>query len=78
MTQPAHPKPQPRRLLHLAEGCLSPRSAKTTRGVLLYSPHVSVGVLDSTNVGKTAHQLLGCGEGGPVRASVGDFLRDGS
>ncbi|MEQ8822332.1 MAG: DUF1611 domain-containing protein [Sumerlaeia bacterium] len=68
---------QKRRLLHLTEGCLSPRSAKTTRGVLLYSHHDSVGCVDSEAVGASTVERLGAREDIPVKATVGEFL-DGS
>lgn len=63
-----------RTIVHLAEGWLAPRAAKTTRGVLVYSPHASVGIIDSTNNGATAQHLLGAGGDTPVRASLADFL----
>ncbi len=63
-----------RKFVHLVEGNASPRMAKTTRGVLLYSPHASIGLIDSTNVGKSAHQLFGVGGDIPTHASLGEFL----
>src|SRR5690606_31533200 len=45
----------------------------TTRGVLLYSKNESVGIVDSTSVGKKCQELLGVGGDIPIRASVLDF-----
>lgn len=74
MTQHGSESTERRNLLHLAEGSLSPRNAKTTRGILLYSEHHSIGVIDSTNVGKMCQDLLGVGGHLPIRAAVADFL----
>ncbi len=64
-----------RRIAHLAEGLLSPRHAKTTCGVMRYSHHESVAVIDSTNAGRMAGELLhGLGAGVPVVGSVEDAL----
>lgn len=64
-----------RRIAHLAEGLLSPRHAKTTCGVMRYGHHESVAVIDSTNAGRTAGELLGgLGAGVPVVASLKDAL----
>ena len=65
---------QPRRIVHLVEGKASPRTAKTSRGVLLYSDFESIGLIDSTNVGKTAQELFGCGGDIPAKATLGEFL----
>lgn len=61
-------------LLHLAEGLLAPRTAKTTRGLLQFSRHQHCAVVDSANVGKSAQDLLGTGGAVPVVATVGQAL----
>ncbi|MDK2971156.1 MAG: hypothetical protein PWP23_911 [Candidatus Sumerlaeota bacterium] len=66
-----------RTIVHLAEGYCTPRGAKTTRGVLVYSEHDSVAVIDSTNAGKTARQLLDGGGDIPVVGSLADVFRMG-
>jgi len=65
---------QPRRIVHLVEGSANPRKAKTSRGVLLYSEFESVGLIDSTSVGKTAQELFGCGGDIPAKATLAEFL----
>ena len=74
MTQPGSNSTDRRKLLHLVEGSLSPRGAKTTRGVLLYSENRTIGLIDSTNVGKKCQELMGAGGDAPIRARVADFL----
>jgi uncharacterized NAD-dependent epimerase/dehydratase family protein len=66
-----------RTIVHLVEGSCSPRSAKTTRGILCYSPHESVALIDSTNVGRTAQHLLDAGGDIPIDACLADVLRRG-
>lgn len=66
-----------RTIVHLAEGHCSPRAAKTTRGVLVYSDHDSVAIIDSTNVGKTGQQLLDAGGDIPVVASLAEVFKLG-
>ncbi len=63
-----------RRFVHLVEGCANPRNAKTSRGVLLYSRFPSVGLIDSTTVGKTAQELFGAGGDIPSKATLKEFL----
>lgn len=63
-----------RRIVHLVEGRCSPRFAKTTRGVLHYSPHESVGLIDSETVGRTAQEMMGAGGDIPVKATLREFL----
>lgn len=74
MTYPGRRDFRKRTIVHLAEASCTPRKAKTSRGVLMYSPHDSVGIIDSTNVGKTAQQVLGGGGDVPIRANLHDFL----
>lgn len=56
----------PRRLVILTEGHSEPITAKTAASVLRYKPSEVVALLDTTQVGKTAHQLLGVGGEIPV------------
>ena len=59
----------PKRYLVLAEGKSGdPHYGKTARGVIRYSPHPVVAVLDSTRVGATM-------DGIPVVGAVGDAMR---
>ena len=59
------------RILLLTEGHTTPLSAKTASGVLRYSLGQVVGLIDSTQVGKTAGELLGFGGNLPVFAALG-------
>src|SRR2546423_7746196 len=57
-----------KRYLILAEGkSADPHYGKTARGVLRYSPHPTVAILDSTRAGETQ-------EGIPIVGSVNDAL----
>lgn len=69
---------KPRRIAHLAEGLLNPRRAKTTTGVLRYGHHANVCVIDSTNAGKTADAVVGCGAGVPIVASLEEAVACGA
>jgi len=60
----------PRRIIILTEGHSEPITAKTAVCVLRYRPEEVVAVLDSTNAGKTADEVLGVGNGIPVVANV--------
>lgn len=55
-----------RRLIILTEGHSEPITAKTAASVLRYKSSEVVALLDTTQVGKTAHQLLGVGGEIPV------------
>ncbi len=59
------------RILLLTEGRTTRLSAKTATGVLRYSLGQVVGLIDSTQVGKTAGELLGVGGNLPVFAALG-------
>jgi uncharacterized NAD-dependent epimerase/dehydratase family protein len=48
--------------------------AKTTRGVLRYSPHESIGLIDTQTAGKTAQEMMGTGGDAPIRATLREFL----
>ena len=65
---------QPRKLVHLVEGSATPRTAKTSRGVLLYSPFESVGMIDSCSVGRTADELFGGGGDIQSKAHLSKFM----
>jgi len=59
-----------RRLIILTEGHSKPITAKTAASVVRYKPEEVVALLDTTQVGKTAQQLLGAGGQIPVVASL--------
>lgn len=61
-----------RRIVILTEGHTDPLTAKTASSVLRYRAAEVVGLLDSTEAGKTSHELLGIGGDTPVVASLGD------
>lgn len=63
-----------RRIAILAEGKFNVLAAKTAVGVLRYSPHDVVAVIDSTNQGKTVQEVLGFGGSIPVVSSVAETL----
>jgi len=62
-----------RRVAILAEGKFNVLAAKTAVGVLRYSPHDVVAVIDSTNAGKTVQDVLGFGGDIPVVSSVAEI-----
>lgn len=64
-----------RRIVLLVEGAFGVLSAKTAVGVLRYSPHEIVAVLDSTHAGKTVQDVLGFGGSIPVVANVAETLK---
>ena len=57
---------RPRRLVILTEGHTEPLTAKTAACVIRYCPQDVVAVLDSTQQGRTAQELLGVGGALPV------------
>ncbi len=59
-----------RRILALAEGRFSPLRSKTANAALIYLPGEVIAIIDSTKVGKTAHDVLGYGGSVPVIESV--------
>ena len=61
-----------RRLLILTEGLTNPVSAKTATSVIRYRSEEVVGLLDSTQVGKTSQDLLGVGGDIPVVGTIAD------
>lgn len=71
---PGYNRDRARRFVHLAEGALTPRSAKTTTGILRYSEHPSVALIDSTRAGQTAQDALGHSGAIPVVASLAEAM----
>jgi uncharacterized NAD-dependent epimerase/dehydratase family protein len=63
---------RPRRLLILTEGRTDPIAAKTAACIIRYGTDEVVALLDSTETGKTAQQLLGVGGAIPVVARLED------
>jgi len=59
-----------RRLIILTEGHSEPITAKTASSVLRYKPGEVVALLDTTQAGKTAQQVLGVGGEIPVVANL--------
>lgn len=59
-----------RRLIVLTEGHSEPITAKTAASVLRYRPEDVVALLDTSQVGKTANELLGVGGEIPVVGSL--------
>jgi uncharacterized NAD-dependent epimerase/dehydratase family protein len=60
------------RFLILAEGAFSPLRSKTANACIRYTPERVVGVIDSTQVGRTAQDVLGFGGDIPVIGSLAD------
>ena len=58
------------RILLLTEGLSTPRSAKPATGILRYALSQVVGLIDSTQIGKTAGELMGVGGDTPVYSSI--------
>jgi uncharacterized NAD-dependent epimerase/dehydratase family protein len=63
------------RFLILAEGRFGPLTSKTANGFIRYTPDRVVGVLDSTQAGRTAQDVLGFGSDIPVVATLAEGLR---
>jgi uncharacterized NAD-dependent epimerase/dehydratase family protein len=59
-----------RRIAILAEGCFTPRDAKTAVGVLRYRPDEVVAVIDSTRAGRTTGACAGVGAETPIVADL--------
>jgi uncharacterized NAD-dependent epimerase/dehydratase family protein len=64
------------RILILTEGKSNPTDAKTATGVLRYRPQDVVGVLDTTQAGRTCAELFGVGGNRPVVANLDDVSAD--
>lgn len=61
-----------RKFAILTEGRSDPHNAKTATSVLRYRGHEVVALLDSTEAGKTAGELLGVGDATPVKALLSE------
>lgn len=61
-----------RRIVILTEGHTDPLTAKTACSVLRYQPDQVVALLDSTQSGQTADQVLGVGGDTPIVAKLAD------
>jgi uncharacterized NAD-dependent epimerase/dehydratase family protein len=57
---------RPLRFLILADGSFGPMSSKTANACLRYTPERAVAVLDASQAGRTAEQVLGFGGAVPV------------
>lgn len=66
---------KPRRLVHLAEGALDPKEAKTTFGVIRYGIHETVAIIDSTHAGSTFARETGIGNDAPIVADFKEALQ---
>jgi uncharacterized NAD-dependent epimerase/dehydratase family protein len=64
--------PSPRRVVLLTEGHSEPVAGKTASCILRYRADDVVALLDSTAVGKTAHDLFGVGGAIPAVATLAD------
>jgi uncharacterized NAD-dependent epimerase/dehydratase family protein len=62
------------RYLILADGNFGPESSKTANACIRYTPEHVVGVIDASQAGRTAEQVLGFGGAIPVVATLGDGL----
>ena len=62
------------RFLVLAEGSFNPLRSKTANACIRYSPQRVAAVIDSTQRGKTAQQVLGFGGAIPVVGSIDEGL----
>ena len=65
--------PAPRYLI-LADGAFGPRTSKTANGCILFTPEKVAAVLDASQAGTTAQQVLGYGGDIPVVASVAEGM----
>lgn len=65
-----------RRMVILAEGKFSPLGSKTANGAIVYLRDEVLGVIDSTQAGKTAQDVLGYGGDIPVFKSASHRLAE--
>lgn len=61
-----------RRLAILTEGHTEPVTGKTASSVLRYRPEEVVALIDGTQAGRTAHELLGVGGDTPIVATLAE------
>lgn len=64
-----------RRMVIFAEGSFGIFRSKTGAGALRYIPDEIVAILDSTNKGKSAHEVVGVGNKIPIVASLEEALQ---
>lgn len=64
-----------RRIAILAEGKFNVFAAKTAAGVIRYSPHQVVAVIDSETAGRNVQEVLGFGGDTPIVRSVSEAMR---
>jgi uncharacterized NAD-dependent epimerase/dehydratase family protein len=65
---------RPRRYAILAEGRFSPMGSKTANGILRYCPDEAVAIIDSTQAGKSAADILDYASNVPIVASLDKAL----
>ncbi len=63
-----------RQLVILTEGHTNPHTAKTASSVIRYRQDEVIALLDSTQVGKTCHELLGVGGDLPIVATLDEAV----
>ena len=63
-----------RRMVILAEGAFGLFGSKTGVGAIRYIPRQVVAVIDSTKRGRTVEEVIGCGDGIPIVASLEESL----
>ncbi|UCB53137.1 MAG: DUF1611 domain-containing protein [Candidatus Zixiibacteriota bacterium] len=66
-----------RRIVILAEGYFGDLDGKTASGLIMYKPQEVVAVIDSTQVGKSAQDVLGFGGDIPLVGNLADSLKYG-
>ena len=59
----------------LAEGSFNPKDSKTANAVLRFMPEAAVALIDSTQAGKTAQEVIGYGGDTPVVSSFQETLK---
>lgn len=59
----------------LAEGSFNPKDSKTANAVLRFMPEAAVALIDSTQAGKTAQQVIGYGGDTPVVSTFQETLK---
>jgi len=76
VTEPAAPRQagRPIRFLILADGSFGPMSSKTANACLRYTPERAVAVIDASQAGRTADDVLGFGGPVPVVATFDEGL----
>ena len=62
-----------RKIVILTEGHTNPRTAKTAANLVRYRPDEVLGLIDSTQAGKTTEELLYVGGKTPIKASLAEY-----